>query len=242
MGLLRELYRRARLAWHKPPHWQLRPGTFDRRAFRDVAIDNEYRLPSRFAPEDIILDVGAHVGSFAFAALRRGAGIVHCCEPNADNFRQLTHNLQPYGKRVRLSPRAVWRSDFAVSVLSLHNPNPRNTGGYQITTNPGVPVNVCAFDDLVDSIVPPGKRLRLLKLDCEGAEWPILFTSRRLERISSICGEYHLGAFPEVFHVAGFPDFTPSVLQGFLSQQGFSVRIQHNHRSTHSIGNFFAQR
>ena len=33
--------------------------------------------------------------------------------------------------------------------------------------------------------------MRLLKLDCEGAEWPILLTSRRLHLIDEIVGEFH---------------------------------------------------
>jgi FkbM family methyltransferase len=244
MGLLRELYRRFRLACHKPEHWQFRPDTFDRRAFRDVAIDNEYQLPRRFASDDVLLDVGAHVGSFAFAALRRGAGLVYCCEPEPANFRQLRHNLRPYGERVRLIQCAVWRSDVDVPALALHNPQPRNTGGFQVTTEPDFPtVEVQPFDDLVAAITSDGQRIRLLKLDCEGAEWPILLTARTLDRIDAICGEYHLWEHPEVFHVSGFPTmYTPEVLASFLRKQGFHVTVQPHPRSPQPIGNFFAHR
>jgi hypothetical protein len=34
------------------------------------------------------------------------------------------------------------------------------------------------------------KRVRLLKLACEGAEWPILVTSKELRRVDAICGKY----------------------------------------------------
>ncbi len=107
MGLLRELYRRFRIACHKPGHWQLRPDTFDRRIFRNVIVENEYRLPSRFEPTDVILDVGGHIGTFSHAVLARGAGQVYCCEPDADNFRVLCHNLAPYGARAQVMRCAV---------------------------------------------------------------------------------------------------------------------------------------
>src|SRR5437870_3594985 len=107
MGLLRELCRRARAAWHLPRWWRLRPGTLDRRIFLSVVAEDEYRLP-RFSPADTVLDLGAHTGSFALAALRRGAGLVVCCEPDPANFLLLRHNLAPFGARVRLLPCAAW--------------------------------------------------------------------------------------------------------------------------------------
>ncbi len=103
-------------------------------------------------------------------------------------------------------------------------------------------VGVVSFDDLVTSAVPSGKRVRLLKLDCEGAEWPILFTTRTLDRIDAICGEYHLGEYPEPFHVPGYPAFTTEALERFLGKHGFRVVIEPNHHCRDPIGNFFAQR
>jgi FkbM family methyltransferase len=244
MGLLRDLYRRFRLACHKPGHWRLRPRSFDRRAFRDVVLDNEYELPARFGPGDVLLDVGAHVGSFAFAALKRGAGLVYCCEPDPGNFLQLEHNLRPWSDRVRLIPRAVWRSDRDAAVLSLHNPHRAgNTGAYRLTPETvSPPVSVLAFDELVAAATEGGKRIRLLKIDCEGAEWPILLTARTLDRIDAVCGEYHLGDYPEAFHVAGVPEFTPEVLRRRLAEQGFVVQVRPNTRSPDPIGNFLARR
>jgi FkbM family methyltransferase len=244
MGLLRELGRRFRIAWHRPAHWQLRPGTIDRRIFRNVVIENEYRLPARFDPNDVILDVGGHIGTFVYAVLTRGAGLVHCCEPDAGNYHVLTHNLAPYGERVRLHRCAVWRSDVAIDSLCLHNPHESgNTGGVQVAGGlTSVSVEVVAFDQLVRAAAGPHGRIRLLKLDCEGAEWPILFSSRMLHLIDSICGEYHLRSYSAPFQVAGFPTISPDVLGSFLQGQGFQVTIEPNRRSPDPIGNFFASR
>jgi hypothetical protein len=33
--------------------------------------------------------------------------------------------------------------------------------------------------------------VRLLKMDCEGSEWPLLYTSSELDRVQAVCGEYH---------------------------------------------------
>jgi FkbM family methyltransferase len=222
----------------------MRTGTIDRRIFRNVVVENEYRLPSRFQPNDVILDVGAHIGTFALAVLRRGAGLVHSCEADEENFKLMRANLARFGERTRVYHRAVWRSDVLVELLSLHNPRRGdNTGGVQVAgSSTTKTVSVLAFDDLVAAAAGQSGRIRLLKLDCEGAEWPILFTSRMLNRIDAICGEYHLGDYPEAFHVAAFPEFTEQVLQRFLQNRGFDVVIEPNHRSRDRIGNFFAHR
>jgi FkbM family methyltransferase len=244
MGLLRKLGRRLRIAWHAPAHWQFRPGTIDRRIFRNVVVEDEYRLPSRFGPDDVILDVGAHIGTFAYAVLTRGAASVHCYEPDAENHGVLTYNLAPYRERVWLRQCAVWRSDVEVDSLCLHNPHEAaNTGGIQVAAQPtSQAVAVVAFDDLVEAAAGPRGRIRLLKLDCEGAEWPILFTARTLDRVDAICGEYHLGSYFGPFTVAGFPTVGPEILSRFLREQGFNVAIEPNSRSPDPIGSFFAFR
>ena len=72
---------------------QFRDGTWDEMIWMCVARDNEYLLPSRFQADDVIIDIGAHIGSFTYAVLDRGAGLVIAVEANRDNFRQLQHNI-----------------------------------------------------------------------------------------------------------------------------------------------------
>ena len=98
-----------------------------------------------------------------------------------------------------------------------------------------------AFDDLIAAAVADGRRVRLVKLDCEGSEWPILFTSRMLHLVDSICGEYHWVDAAGPFAVAGHPQFTPAVLERFLSEQGFRVRTRPMTKDPRA-GLFFAER
>jgi FkbM family methyltransferase len=241
MGLLTELYRRAVVWRHKPRFWILRPHTIDRRVFREVVIRNTYQLPPRFSAHDILLDVGAHTGSFAHAALRRGAGVVWCCEPDPANFRLLRHNLQPYRSRVRLLPHAVWRCDQPAARLFFDNPQPRNTSAGRVAAA-GRTVSALAFDDVVARATHPGRRVRLLKLDCEGSEWPILLTSRMLHIVDGICGEYHLGDYTGPFAVAGYPQVGPALLERHLGALGFAVRTRPAARAPQRLGLFFAER
>jgi FkbM family methyltransferase len=245
MGVLTEARRRFQLFCHKPRHWRLRPGTIDRRLFREVVLDNQYRLPRRFRPDDVVLDVGGHLGSFALAVLRRGAGTVWCCEASAANFALLRHNLGPYGERARLVFGAVWRSDARVTHLRLYNRQAEaNTGALQVTDGPAADTTpVVRFDELIDRATEGGsRRVRLLKLDCEASEWPILLTSRRLDRIDGVCGEYHVVPAAGPFAVAGHPVYSPELLERHLGAHGFRVQTVPEPRRPGELGLFFAER
>lgn len=243
MGPLRKLGRRLLLAWHRPRHWHFRPGTFDRRAFREVVVENEYRLPRDLPAGAVVLDIGANVGAFALAALRRGAAVVHCFEPHPGNFEQLARNLRPYARRARLHRCAIWRSDRPEATLALHNPDePGNTGAIRVAAaGDGPAVAARPLDDVLAELTAGGRRLALAKLDCEGAEWPVLFTSRMLSRIDVLCGEYHLGLWPEAFRVAGAA-FTAEGLVALLNRHGLAARAVPHPRAGGRLGHFFATR
>jgi hypothetical protein len=122
----------------------------------------------------------------------------------------------------------------------------------------GTAVTKIAFDEIVDLVTNHGeKRVRLLKLDCEGAEWPILLTSQRLGLIDEICGEFHEigGQFLEisenrlskepVFSYLGSTKFTIDLLVSYLNNVGFSVTYGRHRRPTgdlEGMGLFFATR
>ena len=164
---------------------------------------------------------------------------------------------------------AVWRSDpnddelrfdgyqvFPQSFLDLAGVV--NTGGGSVMWGVGEPVQKVAFDDVVDLATNRGeRRVRLLKLDCEGAEWPILLTSRRLHLIDEIVGEFHElgGPFLEigedrpsnaqVFHSDRVAAFTIEELVRFLRDAGFCVTYSRHVRpggALEGLGYFFATR
>lgn len=241
MSLLSKWYRRLVLAWNQPSHWQLRPRTVDRRVFRTVVLGNEYRLPARFRAQDVILDVGAHIGSFGCAVLRRGAGLVCCCEADEANFRQLRENLAPYGERAQVIHGAVWKSDETEPLLHFRSAAGQQAGLGGTAAETGTAVPVVRFDELVEQLCQQRQgKIRLLKLNCAGSEWPILLTSQALTRIDAICGEYHLGDFPAVFRVPGHARFTTDLLKAHLSSQGFKVALEPSSHDPQR-GLFFAQ-
>ena len=171
-------------------------------------------LAERFAPGDIVIDVGAHIGSFAEAVVSRGCRNVTCIEPDRSNFEIAAENLRPHieagcvelVEARRGGPTATRTTSALTAITRFQKSFPGmagiiNTGGGSVIWGGGEPVAKVAFDDIVDRVTNRGEhRVRLLKLDCEGAEWPNLLTSQRLHLISEICGEFHEigGGFLEI--------------------------------------------
>src|SRR5262249_24229438 len=117
----------------------------------------------------------------------------------------------------------------------------RNTGAHQVTSvEEGRAVEAVAFDDVIDAVAPSG-RVRLVKLDCEGAEWPILFTSRRLGLGDAILGEYHPAPLPPAVGVEGVT-FSVEALERALTEQGSEARIEQLPPVPHPCGLFFTAR
>jgi FkbM family methyltransferase len=261
--------------------WTFRSGTVDRMIFNGVVGHNEYQLPDHFSPSDVVIDVGAHIGSFAYAAIDRGCRHVYSFEPDRDNCRSAQTHLREYldAGWVRLSQTAVWRSDdnddqlrfdgyqmFPASFAGMEGI--LNTGNGSVLWGAGDAVAKIALDDAIDEIIANGAangtggvggngRIRLLKLDCEGAEWPILLTSRRLHLVDEIAGEFHeLGgpyleigedrpAAPLVFQSERVSAFTIEELARVLTEEGFAVTHRRHRRpdgALEGLGMFFAVR
>ncbi len=226
-------------------HFKFRPGTIDESVFRAVVERNEYWVPAQLLPDEVVIDIGAHIGSFSWLCWLRGARTIEAFEADLENYQLAWDNLQPTG--VRLQQLAVWRSDRQEEVLhhsgypemQPDGPDPVgiNTGGGHVFSPVGAPIPTISLDAII------GDRLiSILKLDCEGSEYPILLTSKKLKQIRSIVGEYHvLNSLPAAAVMDGIDKFAVGVLVETLLQQRFQVQIlPHPDQRFPMVGRFFA--
>jgi FkbM family methyltransferase len=221
-----------------------RPDTQDEIVFHAVTTYNEYRLPDAFQPDDVIIDIGTHIGSFCYAALARGSNRVYGFEASPENFEHARRNLQSFGDRVRLYHKAVWRSDRKVERLGFSECTYNNGAGVVWKNGEGPAITAVPFDDVVREVTRNGRtRVRMVKVDCEGSEYPILLTSQTLHLIDAIVGEFHEFGPNEINGVAGHERFTIEVLQEALERSGFDVDVEHHpHYPQEPIGWWFATR
>jgi len=207
-----------------PEHPVFRPGTVDRAIWHEAIELNTYRIPEVFAYGDWVLNVGAHTGSVAWRCAAAGARVV-CVEPSRENYHLLCHNLRPVWDRVLPVNAAAWRSDQPAGVIRFE-PNwvPANTGGGGVLGDgggQGYDVLALPLDDLLRL----RKVWRLLVTDCEGSEFPALYTSRELGRVREIAGEYHERHEARAHADVGRPFRMPD-LAAFLEGLGFAVQAE----------------
>jgi FkbM family methyltransferase len=206
-----------------------RPGTQDGLAFYEVLVENEYRLPEAFDKRDVIVDVGAHIGCFALACLHRGARKVICYEPDPGNLRVLRRNLAPYRGRAEVHPEAVWFGDQA----TVHMSEEGSYTAMHSVVEFGRAVKAVRLDDVLNRFLS----VRMLKLDCEGSEFPILRTSEKLRLVQEIVGEVHLSQ-----RVHGWDDYSLPALRRTLENQGFAVDLVGHGRRPDLLNWLFARR
>lgn len=226
--------------------FRFRPGTIDAVVYRHVVEENEYRIPDHLDPDGLILDIGAHIGSFAHRCWIAGARRIESYEADPANADLARENLS--GTSIAVIETAVWRSDrtgatlhhSGYTAMRPDGPDPVavNTGGGHVFADDGRPVATVSLDELIGE-----REISLLKLDCEGSEFPILLTSRRLSRVRRIVGEYHIRReIPAAAAVAGVDRFTAGTLVDGLVAQRFRVEVcpHPDPRFSAEVGTFFA--
>lgn len=247
-----------------------RPGTCDANVWRAIVELNEYRLPDRFEPADLVIDIGGHIGSFSRACLDRGAGEVLAFEASRDNFERLCRNLglRPsdapagewswqrceQGQSIVAQRWAVWRSDVRTDGALYFGGFAYDADAGEVNTGGGrVFQGGVDHDDALPSTslreilasVAGSRRVRLIKLDCEGSEWPILYSLpqgvRLSDRVDQVIGEWHVGLDPSgVSHWPWTAD--REGLEIFLRHHGYDDLQFQSHRPDESLGVFWASR
>ena len=133
-------------------------------------------------PGDVVLDCGAHIGTFTRAALARGARQVVAIEPLPIAQECLRRNLsaEMAAGRVVLCPKGVWDRESTLE-LKLER---GNTGASSVVLDRGggsaVTVPLTTIDKLVRDLRL--ERVDFIKMDIEGAEVPALIGARETLR------------------------------------------------------------
>jgi FkbM family methyltransferase len=223
-----------------------RSDTIDPVVFRHVFEENEYRVPDHLAPDHLIIDIGAHIGSFSYLCWLRGARKILAFEADPENAALARQNLA--STNVELRQCAVWRSDLQESVTLYHSgyqemlpdgPDPvgMNTGIGNVLAASGVSVPTQSLDDIIGD-----RQVRILKIDCEGSEYPILLTSQKLRQVVYLTGEYHfLPKVPPIARVRGLERYSVGLLADWLTENRFRVEfVPYQDPRFAFVGNFFA--
>jgi FkbM family methyltransferase len=170
---------------------KFRENTIDEIIWREVVNKNCYNLPWALQSDDIIIDIGCHIGAFGYACKKAGAGKYIGFDVDAENVNLARQNLADFND-VNIYHLAVWDADnlaLGFSGYPTANNGLINTGAGIVvppTTNKPAVKTIS-----LDTILTPFPKVSILKLDCEGSEIPILKTCQTIWKASFVCGELH---------------------------------------------------
>lgn len=154
-------------------------------AFKDIFISDVYGLETLPHPPATVIDIGSHAGLFSLATrLYFPDATIHAYEPNPALWRHL--DIHAKIGSFTFFQEAVGRMD-GKAVLR----HPGDSVFTQCVRSDGGETEVTAMAKAIDRIAGD-KKLDLLKLDCEGAEWEILADEATMSRVRWLTLEYHL--------------------------------------------------
>lgn len=172
-----------------------------------------------FAPTDLVIDLGAGVGAFTRRAWENGSRNVLAFEMDPEYLKVAKRNLRDC-EGVSLFDDAVVAEGspptmpYVVGSCSLWS---GNTTGFTVS------VATCGLDAIVG-----GRDVRFLKMNVEGAEWGILYTTHVLPHVQEIAMQLHEQGecAPLLEQDPALPPFKREALAAFLEEDGFSVELR----------------
>jgi FkbM family methyltransferase len=180
-----------------------------------------------------VIDIGANIGAFSIFALLKSPDLkVIAFEPSAKTFRQLRQNikLNKLDNRVSLINKAVAGKKGKIRLYDAGVSGLRSVYKTRGEKKSEL-VNVITLREIFTS--HRITKCDFLKIDCEGAEYEILFSTTQslFKKIDRISLEFH-----EITATRGHDD-----LLNLLKKMGYKVRYNY-HRIEKDIGYIYAQR
>ena len=222
------------------PRIDLRDGTrfhirtrMDIWVMKEACLDHQYEKFSTPIQDGwTVLDIGAGIGDFAISVARAHPhSTVYAFEPFPESFALLQENIKLNGAtNVRASSHAISSENGAIELRAVSAEAVQQSTAAQHAASAIRVPSITLDQFFADANLA---RIDYFKMDCEGAEYGILFNAKpeTLAKISHLCMEYH----------DGVTSYSHDDLMRFLEQNGFVVTSQVN--PVHSdIGLMYAKR
>jgi FkbM family methyltransferase len=166
--------------------------------FKEIFLEDCYLqgLKEPLPERPVVIDIGANAGFFCLyiARIRPGARII-CCEPIPANLKQLSRNAEINPNiDITVLPVAVYGITGTIKLL-IEAEGSFTTAATVFPIDGRIPLEVecITMEDLFKK--HNLKKIDLLKLDCEGSEYEILYRcpAEYLARVEKIAMEVHKG-------------------------------------------------
>ena len=215
-------------------------GAMDIWSVKETFLDRFYeRYGATVGNGWTVVDIGGGIGDFTtFAARAHPSNRVFAFEPTPDSFHLLqenlahnqVHNAQGFSQAIWSEEGSLWM-DTTVGEPGQYISHAESEEPGKTSQQTGVIVPCITLSQAFERL--DISQCDLLKMDCEGAEYAILFSTpeETLVKIQRIVMEYH----------DNVTEYTHADLERYLSEHGFTVQTHQN--VVHSyLGYLYAER
>ena len=187
---------------------------------RDIYIKHGFDI----YPEDVVLDLGGHIGTFTvLAGSKATSGKVFAFEPMKDNFDILLSNIKLNSLNNVVTENIAISNENGSRTFYLSSPEAGKkvgycTGGHSFFQSKNREEKIKVVTKTLESIINKYSidHIDYLKLDTEGAEFDILYSAPKevLQKIDKIVMELH-----------PMEDNTKEKMLDFLEKAGYKNTI-----------------
>lgn len=198
-------------------------------------VKNRYLLEHRSLGKDaVVIDIGAHIGTFSiYAAHHNPSWRIYSFEPFKESYDLFVKNIRLNNLSNIFAFNSAVAKDSGTKTLYL---DALNTSAHSFTkkTSASVQVASSTLEEIFRSNTI--SQCDLLKIDCEGAEYEIVFNASAeiLRKIKKINLEYHV---PHHYGVSA--DRAVTDLIKYLEDNNFQVTLK---KENYQRGYMYAQR
>jgi FkbM family methyltransferase len=160
---------------------------FKLHSYKEIFVEHIYEKFADIKKGDVVLDIGANIGAFAYSIYDNEPSVIYCVEPSAEIVRIMKDNLK--GKRnINIIQKAIWYNNDENTDIKSNK--------LDIYSHVGDTIPAITFKQLISECGIT--HVDFMKIDCEGGEYAI-FSEENYEwisrNVSHIAGEWHLGRF-----------------------------------------------
>lgn len=167
----------------------------------EINAANEYDFKNfNFKKGDVVIDIGGNIGMVSIYLAKKFPFLkIYAFEPVKQNYENFKNNI----KLNEIPPNTIILENKAITCDSRNvnmSINALNTGGSSISDVISIgsvtqDINCNIKSTTLEKVIKKHKikELKLLKIDCEGSEYEILYNTNEeiLKRIKFLRGEFH---------------------------------------------------
>ncbi|MBN1761699.1 MAG: FkbM family methyltransferase [Methanomicrobia archaeon] len=163
---------------------------------------------------DTVVDIGAQIGIFSCLAAKYADKVI-AIEPHPVNFSLLRENMRLNNQRNIVPSQMAVSGKNGVQTLFLSEQGTADHSLIPFDTESLIEVTTCTLERLIESYEL--ESISLLKMDCEGCEYEVLNSSRKLlNRIDRLVLESHHGYTEELIRLLRDEGFVVSVEDNYI--------------------------